>query len=638
MPLSRIRTRILLLTAIPLAFLVAVLLLALVLQTRNALVARQSQRVAQLVTDTDRAVQLVGQADRSLAAYQKDHKEASLAPFDQALKLIPQTLADISNAVGSESAQRPRAALVARYFGQGMTLLRQVRSDLRLRNDDAVKKLVASPSVRRLNTNIMASIAALTLAERTAAAARLLHLNRQIEAFTVALVALCFLGILVTIGASVRFGGGVTRRIDRLAENARRLASGERVESIEGNDEISQLDGVYREMTMRVAREHDRAAELQRALLPQALPEFPGVRLDAAYLPAAQSVGVGGDWYDVFRISEHVIGISIGDVAGHGLAAAALMGNARQAIRTLAYIDDDPSVVMRYVNRALCRNEEGLMVTALFATFDMLDGSLRYCFAGHPAPMIVRTGGAVEALPGEGIALGLDAAAEFETLHCTLEIGSALVLYTDGVVEAERDYFSDLVHLREAIEEEYRDASRNIAEAIARRVFARCLPSDDVALLFVGVTALGSSAVRAGRRVWNVDAREEKSARRVKRALLWHLGEISVGTNDLAASEVVVSELLGNVARHTPGPAQVRLEWRDGTATVSVFDRGLPFALPAEDAAVEVFAESGRGLILLRALARRISIARTDEGNRVDAVLPVTVQTGDELSLLNAAP
>jgi len=628
-PLSRIRTRILLLTAIPLVFLVAVLVLALVLQTRNALVARQSQRMARLVTDTDRAIQLVDQADRSLAAYQKGHKEASLAPFSRAMKQIPQTLADLSNVVRGEPAQRPRAALVGRYFGQGMTLLQDVLSDLRSRNDDAVKKLVASPSVRRLNTDIVTSIAALTSAERTAAAGRLLHLNRQIQGFTIALVALCFLGILVTIGASIRFGGGVTRRIDRLADNARRLASGERVESIEGNDEISQLDGVYREMTLRVAREHDRAAELQRALLPQDLPEFPGVRLDAAYLPAAEGGGVGGDWYDVFRISEHRVGISIGDVAGHGLAAAALMGNARQAIRTLAYIDDDPATVMKYVNRALCRDEEGLMVTALFATFDMLDGSLRYCFAGHPPPMIARTGGAVEALVGEGIVLGVDPTAEFETLRCTLEIGSALILYTDGVVEAERDYFGGLAHLREAIEEEYRDASHNIAEAIARRVFARCLPSDDAALLFVGVTALGSSALHTRRRVWQVDARAEESTRRVKRALLWHLGEIAVGANDLAASELVVSELLGNVARHTPGPAQVTLEWKGGVATVSVFDRGGPFSMPPENAAAEVLAEGGRGLILLRALSRNVTIERTDGGNCVMAVLPITVQAGD---------
>jgi serine phosphatase RsbU (regulator of sigma subunit)/CHASE3 domain sensor protein/anti-sigma regulatory factor (Ser/Thr protein kinase) len=629
---SKIGAHTLLLSAVPLTFLVVLLVLALVLQSRNAIVARQSQRLASVLSGTDRAMQLVANADRSIGAYQHSRNEAALAPYRKAAKEMPGTLSGIVAAIGNDPVERAYAARMSADFTEGISILDQVRGYIQTRDITAEKKLIASPRVQRLNSDILSSITALDNGERLATAAQFRQIDGQMQAFTIALVGLCVLGIVVTIAVSIRFGLGITRRIGLLAENARRLARGEKPEPIGGNDEISQLDTVYQEMTHRIQREHHRAAELQRALLPQVLPSFPGIRLDATYRPATGGGSIGGDWYDVFRISEHSVGISIGDVAGHGLQAAALMGSTRQAIRTVAYIDDNPATVVSQVNRALCRSEDGIMVTALFATFDLLDGSLRYCLAGHPAPIVVRTDGSVGTLEGKGLALGVDATAEFESYEAQLEVGSALVLFTDGLVEAERDYLKGMADLERAVEEEYRNASHNIAEAILNRIFARREPSDDSALLFIGVTAHGAPALPHKRRVWNIDARIEKSARRVKRALLWHLGEIAAGGADLSESEVVVSELLGNVARHTPGPAEVTLEWKSGIATVSVFDRGRPFEPPAPGATADLLAESGRGLILLRALARSFTVEWTGEGNCVSAVLPINVRTNGRVA------
>ncbi|HEY9179658.1 MAG TPA: SpoIIE family protein phosphatase, partial [Candidatus Baltobacteraceae bacterium] len=385
------------------------------------------------------------------------------------------------------------------------------------------------------------------------------------------------------------------------------------------------LDVIYQEMTRRIHAAHDRAALLQRALLPQTIPAFPGLRLDAAYVSAGSEKSIGGDWYDVFRISEQLIGISVGDVAGHGLGAAALMASARHAIRTLAFVNDEPSAVMRQVNRILCRDTEAGLVTAIFATFNLYDGNLRYCLAGHPPPMLARAGETLRELPGRGFVLGVDPRSTFETHAEQLEIGSALVLYTDGLTESQRSATESAALLREAVEDEYRNGAGNIAHAIERRMFAGTEPRDDCAVLFLGVTALGEDAMQSESASWLLDARAEESARRVTRAVLWHLGEIAEDGTDLSLSELILAEMIGNVALHTPGPAEVLLKWMGDTATLRICDRGPRFDAPDGMDAGDLLAESGRGIFLMRSLARAFSIQWMGDGNCVTAVLPLRI-------------
>jgi serine phosphatase RsbU (regulator of sigma subunit)/anti-sigma regulatory factor (Ser/Thr protein kinase) len=477
--------------------------------------------------------------------------------------------------------------------------------------------------VRQLSTEISLAHAAFNEQQSLATANRLRKPARQIGGLTIALIAICAAGIVVTLILSLRFGVSLTRRITRLADNARRLAVGADAQPISGHDEIAELDLVYREMMHRTQREHDTVITLQRALLPQTLPSVTGVRLDAAYVPAYGGAEIGGDWYDVFPITERLLGISVGDVAGHGLRAATIMGQARQALRTASYIAHNPGVAVAYVNRLICRSEADVMVTAFFGTLDLSDGTLQYAVAGHPPPMFVRTGGSVESLPGRGFVLGVDPNVTFEVHETKADIGSAVVFFTDGLIEADRDYASGLEKLRDAVEDEYRNASGNIAQAIVSRIFSHRRPRDDVALLFLGVTALGASTVQPQRMIWNLDATLERSARRAKRAVLWHLGEVAGGRVDLSAAELVVNELLGNVARHSPGPAELVLEWRNNGARVAVSDRGQPFEPPSPTELIDLFAESGRGLFLIRSVAEQLTVEWTGEGNRVSAVLPL---------------
>lgn len=614
------------LSAVPLIFLVLTLALSLVVQSRNEAIAAGSVRQAQVLSQSEHANQIVENGARGILNFERTHNRAALAPYYSAQRELPGVLANLADASRSDPAQARFVRRMQAAYVDGMAVLAEYLRDVQNRRIGAAHRLGQSSRVRLMNAQLTSSIASFNNEVRAQTNTRLRRIRLQIGQFTVALVALCVIGIVTTLVVSIRFGLGITHRIARLAENAQRLAQGEAPRPIGGSDEITDLDLVYHEMTRRIAREQDRSAILQRALLPQALPSLPGIRLDAAYTPAAGGMEVGGDWYDVFYVSERSIGISIGDVAGHGLRAAAIMGSARQAIRTVAYIDDNPARVLKHVNELLCRNEGGLLVTAFFGTFDVFDGTLRYSVAGHPLPLCVKTGGGVEALGGKGFVLGVDSRSDFETFETKLEIGSALVLFTDGVVEAGRDYFMGLHLLKEAVEEEYRNAEHNIAEAIQRRVFQNAMPHDDSALLFMGITALGPSALQAERVTWSIDARSEKSARRVKRALLWRLGEMTRDDAQLAASELIVTELLGNVARHTPGPAEVTLEWNAGVGTVRVFDQGKRFDPPKRHELRDVLSESGRGLYLVHAIAQHLSIEWTGSGNCVSAVLPITLR------------
>ena len=622
-----LRQRTLLLSAVPLGFLVLLLGSALFLQWRNAIEADESRNLTALLSQADQAAALLDRASRSVLAFDGSHRESDLRNYDLARRQLPATLATLAQL--QQALPRGRAAELrfARALTQGLGVISEYLGYARARNTAAKTRLTSSLRVRRLSVEIVAARNDFNERQRALTLDRLRVVRRQIAILTGALIGICALGIVVTVLLALRFGVNIAERVTQLAENARRLAAGEEAQHIGGNDEIAELDLVYREMMRRTKREHDMVTILQRALLPQRLPVVAGVRLDACYVPAYSGADVGGDWYDVFSISDRLLGVSVGDVAGHGLRAATIMGQARQALRTASYVDNDPATALEHVNRLFCRSESSVLLTAFFATLDLSDGRMRYALAGHPPPMMVRTGGEVESLAGRGLMLGIEHRAVFETHEVVLDEGSAIVLFTDGLVETSRDYLAGREELRQAIEAEYRDASQNIAQAIVKRVVAGRSARDDIALLFLCVTALGAAAFPPQRMRWTIDARSERSTRRIKRALLWQLGEMTDDDAQLPAAELIVNELLGNVARHTPGPAEVELEWNGETAIVRVCDRGRPFQPRNGAGRIELLAEDGRGLFLARSVALDLTVEWTGDGNCVSATLPLKLRT-----------
>ena len=212
-------------------------------------------------------------------------------------------------------------------------------------------------------------------------------------------------------------------------------------------DDTTLVEVVNREIQEGVAvrhadarheREQDEARLIQRALLPTVLPELDGVRIAAMWNPAS---GFGGDCYDVisFRTAGNDrIGLSIADVAGKGLPAALLMSNLQAAVRAFASDDATPQQVATSVNRLLCRNiAVGKFVTFCYLLLDRGQHRLTFANAGHNPPLLVRTDGTVETLSSGGMVLGVMPDTTYDQREVPIRAGDRLILYTDGISEAE---------------------------------------------------------------------------------------------------------------------------------------------------------------------------------------------------------
>lgn len=186
------------------------------------------------------------------------------------------------------------------------------------------------------------------------------------------------------------------------------------------------------------SRQRSVASTLQRAILPRELPTIDGVELAARYAPAEVGVDVGGDWYDAFRLVDGRIALTIGDVAGHGLDAAALMGQLRNAARAYAVDTPDPGALVTKLNRLLFETSHALLATTVFAVLDPAADVLQWANAGHPPPVVIDSEGTARFLEHvHGPPLGTDAGLSFETSRCPVD-GDTLLLYTDGLIEQRR--------------------------------------------------------------------------------------------------------------------------------------------------------------------------------------------------------
>ncbi|MFN2448855.1 MAG: SpoIIE family protein phosphatase [Candidatus Baltobacteraceae bacterium] len=619
----RVRTQAYLVSALPLLFLLGVFGLALLVQQTSLRGSEYEQRSQTIVARDDRVHELLNQASRAAVSYAGSNDLKKIAALEDAHRAMPAALDQLQSAAGAEPGMTARVRRLRGLVAGGFEVLERYTRALRSGHPQTARAISNARATRALSVQLAAAQSDFTSAQRSFELSQIGALRAGILRYEYALIFTCVAGILLTLMVSGRFGIGIAERLQRLAENAERAALGQTVVPLGGNDEFADLDKVYQAMTARIAREHHIASTLQRVLLPQTLPKMEGVRIDSAYTPAAEDAEVGGDWYDVFAISDRTLCISVGDVAGHGLRAAALMAGARLAVRAAARIDPSPAAVLANLNRVLCADEPETVVTAFVATFDVATGALTYGMAGHPPPLTISPDGETAFLEGRGFMLGADVRASFDEYSTELREGWALVVYTDGVIEINRDYFDGQARLTQASRAEFFEPSDNIAEAIQNRVLRNARPHDDAALLFIGVTKLGALSTAPAGRVWTLDAREESSSRRVKRALLWHLGELVAPQSDLSAVELILGELIGNVARHTPGPAEVALDYDNGQAILRVSDSGGPFEF--SNSGADLLSESGRGLFLVRTMSNGFKIEHDGTGNRVSAVLPVSL-------------
>ncbi|MGW8766345.1 SpoIIE family protein phosphatase [Streptomyces sp. NPDC055815] len=198
-------------------------------------------------------------------------------------------------------------------------------------------------------------------------------------------------------------------------------------------------------------REHDTALTLQRSMLPQHISPPAGLEVAHRYLPASDVNEVGGDWYDVLNLPGGKAALLIGDVMGHGTQAAAVMGRLSASVRALARLDIEPEELLHQLEAALDDLAEPMLATFLYAVIDLATGRCRITRAGHPPPATVSPEGTADLLdlpPGTPLGVG---GTRFTTVETTLQPGSLLVLYTDGLIESRGsdidERLAELTHL-----------------------------------------------------------------------------------------------------------------------------------------------------------------------------------------------
>jgi hypothetical protein len=245
--------------------------------------------------------------------------------------------------------------------------------------------------------------------------------------------------------------------------------------------------GMARRIDVETRRADDQtriAEELQQAFLQQQLPSLSNLGFSATYLPASNDSHVGGDWYDAFELPDGRIVFSIGDVAGHGIDAAVTMSRARQAIITAALQDGDPGVVMARANLTLML-QDTRFATAICGSVDPRTLAVTYATAGHPPAILVRPNGDAQMLQYDGLPLGVAHDATYRTFSLAAEDKALLVLYTDGVIEYDRDLAAGERRLLDVVRDVARRHVDNPAAEIERAIFASTDPRDDVAIMTV---------------------------------------------------------------------------------------------------------------------------------------------------------
>ena len=192
--------------------------------------------------------------------------------------------------------------------------------------------------------------------------------------------------------------------------------------------------------------EQEIARELQAGLLAGTFPQAQGLDIDVAYRPAVRGLQVGGDWYDAFWLEEgRAVALVVGDVVGHGIGAATAMGQLRSAVRALAADAGGPAEVMERLDRYSRRHQVGSYCTLVYAQLKLETGQLTYACAGHPPPLLLPASGD-PLLLWDGRSPPIDAAATLQArpeASRTLDAGSTLALYSDGLIERRGESLDD---------------------------------------------------------------------------------------------------------------------------------------------------------------------------------------------------
>ena len=392
--------------------------------------------------------------------------------------------------------------------------------------------------------------------------------------------------------------------------------------------EVASRAGVALSNATRFQREHVVADVLQRAVLPDSLPDVEGLLLDAEYRAGVAGTYAGGDWYDVFELGDDSVFFSVGDVMGKGAPAAALMGQVRSAIRAYAVAGLSPTEVLSSLDHLFDTLIEDRVATAVVGTITPSTGRVVLSNAGHPPPLVVRADGRAVFCPMQRtllIAAGLSGAPRPRD-EVVLERGDSLIMYSDGLIERRGEL---ITHGLERLAEAATLVARagwpdNPAVTLASTLSAE-ERTDDVVVLCINYTGLSEGRISASPVGTSRDGMStlhlEPVVESTPVARHWiaaHLRDLPAEVSSCAA--LLTSELVTNAVLHAATPMSVTLHTLPDRIRIDVADGNPAFPSVKEygkDAA------TGRGLTLFNALASNWGVQAVEGGKIVWFELPV---------------
>jgi serine phosphatase RsbU (regulator of sigma subunit)/anti-sigma regulatory factor (Ser/Thr protein kinase) len=369
----------------------------------------------------------------------------------------------------------------------------------------------------------------------------------------------------------------------------------------------------------RAQKEHQIAETLQRSLLPDRLPEIPGVRLAARYLPATTDVRVGGDWYDVVQLRDGLVGLAIGDVAGHGIQAAATMGQLRMALRVYALQDPAPATVLQGVHQLVSQLPMPEMVTLMYLVYDPATRQVRFTNAGHPPALVVANGQSTYLADGLTPPVGVTADDQYIEAGHVLPVGATLLLYTDGLIERRGvSIQKGLDRLStEAATQETTDLEA-LCDGLLSSLVDPTQIADDIALVAMRPDSLIAGPLRI-----NVPA-EPRMLAQLRVTLRRWLRESGVAPTDENEIVVACGEACANVVQHayevSRGAMTLEAQLVGESVELSVRDFG-QWRVPAERG-------GGWGISLMKALMDTVEIEHGPRGTEIRMTRGVHVGGG----------
>ena len=386
--------------------------------------------------------------------------------------------------------------------------------------------------------------------------------------------------------------------------------------------EFASRAAMFIDNARRYNREHATALTLQRSLLPTGLSAPSSVDVRHRYLPGSKLIEVGGDWYESIALPGARVALVVGDVAGHGVRAAVTMGRLRTAIHTLARLELPPAESLQQLDELMhtLGEREPHFATCAYAIFDAVSGNIEVAVAGHLPPLLVRPDGSNEYLdvapaPPLGVGEG-----PIESRQFAVEDGSMFLLYTDGLVENRtRDIDDGLGRLQKIFSESAPDRSlEDLCKAMLDGVYAD-YQRDDIAVLLARLSRIPAdhhATWTLGRELTSVGQARSLIREPMER---WGLEDM------IPVTELLVSELVTNALRYSPGAVTLRIV-REGALVCEVGDNSA--ALPRLRQASRDD-ENGRGLQVVSQFASRWGARRTSTGKVVWCEQPLPGPEGE---------